>query len=92
VLQAAVTGLEPSRPYVLALAQRPDGSGTLEPLVAFKTNPAGAQIVNAVGPIRQVVRAEHASIRRYLVLVPGSPERPGVPSNPNSVTHLRLER
>ena len=49
VLQAAVTGLQPKQPYVLALAQQPDGKGTLEPLAMFMTNPAGSAIVNASG-------------------------------------------
>src|SRR6185312_5849414 len=31
VLQASVTGLEPKRPYVMALSSRPDGGGVLEP-------------------------------------------------------------
>jgi len=47
VLQASVTGLVPKQAYVLALAARPDGSGPLEPLSAFMTNPAGSAIVNA---------------------------------------------
>lgn len=72
VLQASATGLEPKRPYVLALAGRPDGSGTLEPLQAFVTNPAGSAIVNAVGPIRQVVRGGAGAGRRYLTIVAGS--------------------
>ena len=55
VLQAAVAGLEPSKPYVLALTSKPDGTGDVEPVARFMTNPAGAQIVNAVGPIRQIV-------------------------------------
>ncbi len=42
VLQAAVTGLEPKKPYVLALSPKADGSGPLEPLASFMTNPAGA--------------------------------------------------
>ena len=71
VLEAAVTGLEPKQPYVLALASRADGSGALEPLASFMTNPAGSQIVNAVGPIRQVVRGGADMPRRYLVIVPG---------------------
>jgi len=58
VLQASVTGLEPKRPYVLALSRTPDGGGALQPLAVFTTNPAGAAIVNALGPIRQVVRGE----------------------------------
>ena len=58
VLQAAVTGLEPGKPYLLALSSEPSGDGLLEPLQGFMTNPAGAAIVNAVGPIRQLVRGE----------------------------------
>src|SRR2546426_10294843 len=48
VLQAAVTGLEPGKPYVLALARRRDGGGggggggPVEPLAGFTVNPAGA--------------------------------------------------
>ena len=77
VLQAAVTGLEPKKPYVLALATQPDGSGKLEPIASFMTNPAGAAIVNTVGPIRQVVEISTPETRRYLVIAPGSPEQPG---------------
>jgi YVTN family beta-propeller protein len=71
VLEASVTGLEPKRAYVLALAAGKDGSGALEPLTNFMTNPAGAAIVNALGPIRQVVQGEVELPRRYLVIVPG---------------------
>jgi YVTN family beta-propeller protein len=78
VLQASVTGLEPKRPYVLALSDKADGSGPLEGLSAFMTNPAGSAIVNAVGPIRQIVEAKHRDERRYLVVastVDGKPDR-----------------
>jgi YVTN family beta-propeller protein len=77
VLQAAVTGLEPGKPYVLALSNDPSGSGVLEALQSFITNPAGAAIVNAVGPIRQLVRGEDRVPRRYLAIVPGTPENHG---------------
>jgi YVTN family beta-propeller protein len=77
VLQAAVSGLEPKRDYILALATRPDGNGTLESLASFKTNPAGAAIVNAVGPIRQIVHDSNESQRRYLVIAEGTPAQPG---------------
>jgi YVTN family beta-propeller protein len=78
VLEAAVTGLEPAHPYVLALASRADGSGALEPLAAFTTNPAGAAVVNAIGPIRQVVQATpQRPSRRYLVIAEGAPTNPG---------------
>ena len=79
VLQAAVTGLEPKQSYVLALATQPDGGGKLEPVASFMTNPAGAAIVNSVGPIRQVVEVSTPESRRYLVIAPGSADHPGQP-------------
>jgi YVTN family beta-propeller protein len=71
VLEAAVSGLEPGKPYLLALATEPSGTGVLEPLQGFMTNPAGAAVVNTIGPIRQVVRGEEKIPRRYLVILPG---------------------
>jgi YVTN family beta-propeller protein len=79
VLEAAVSGLEPGKPYLLALATEPSGGGALEPLQGFMTNPAGAAIVNTVGPIRQVVRGEDRIPRRYLVILPGTPDNHGAP-------------
>ena len=79
VLQASVTGLQPGRPYVLALSPRPDGGGVLEPLAAFTTNPAGSAIVDAVGPIRQIVRGEQGTQRRYLVIAPGTASQYSAP-------------
>lgn len=78
ILQASVTGLAPKKPYVLALANRPDGAGALEPLAAFTTNPAGAAIVNATGPIRQIVQDSPKDERRYLVIVEGTATQLGV--------------
>ena len=77
VLEAAVTGLEPGKPYLLALASEPSGAGVLEPLQGFMTNPAGAAIVNAIGPIRQLVRGEDKISPRYLVILPGTPDNHG---------------
>src|SRR6202045_1910736 len=71
VLEAAVTGLEPGKPYLLALSSEPSGTGVLEPLQGFMTNPAGAAIVNAIGPVRQLVRGGDKIPRRYLVILPG---------------------
>jgi YVTN family beta-propeller protein len=79
VLQAAVTGLEAKKPYVLALSSDPKGAAGLEPLAGFMTNPAGAAIVNAVGPIRQIVQATGPTPRRYLVIASGTPASPGAP-------------
>jgi YVTN family beta-propeller protein len=79
VLEAAVTGLEPGKPYVLALASEPSGAGVLQPLQGFMTNPAGAAVVNTIGPIRQLVRGEDKNPRRYLVIVPGTADNHGSP-------------
>ncbi|WP_158816778.1 YncE family protein [Methylocapsa sp. S129] len=79
VLEAAVTGLEPKHPYVLALSSRADGGGALEALASFMTNPAGSAIVNAIGPIRQIVQGGADAPRRYLVIAPGGAAGPGKP-------------
>lgn len=79
VLQASVTGLTPKMPYVLALSAKADGTGPVEALAAFKANPAGSAIVNAVGPIRQVVQSRKKSQKRYLVIVSGTSDQPGAP-------------
>src|SRR5580692_9225430 len=77
VLQASVTGLEPKQKYVLALADKADGSGILQPLAAFRTDPAGSASVNATGPIRQIVQNPTGSARRYLVVARGDAANPG---------------
>lgn len=77
VLQASVTGLAPKKPHVLALASQPDGTGAIEPLSAFMTNPAGSAIVNAAGPIRQIVQNEAKAQRRYLIITEGTVAQPG---------------
>jgi YVTN family beta-propeller protein len=78
VLQAAVVGLEPKQPYVLALADKPDGSGTLQPIAKFMSNPAGSAVVGAIGPLRKTVQGGAAdAMRRYLVIAAGSPDQPG---------------
>lgn len=77
LLEAAVTGLEPKKPYLLALAGNPGGSGALDPVARFMTNPAGAAIVVAVGPLREAVGDSAGSSRRYLVIAPVSDGRVG---------------
>ena len=80
VLQASVTGLQPKAPYVLALADKPDGSGNLQALANFMTNPAGSAIVNAIGPIRQLVQGDATDDkRRYLVIARVVDGKPGAP-------------
>jgi YVTN family beta-propeller protein len=77
MVQAAVTGLEPGKPYTLALAATASGGGPLQPLAGFMSNPAGAAIVNSVGPIRQIVEAKQEETRRYLVIAAGAPAEIG---------------
>jgi YVTN family beta-propeller protein len=81
VLQAAVVGLEPMKPHVLALTSNADGTGQIEPIAQFMTNPAGAQIVNAVGPIRQIVdpTTPARDQRRYLAVMTVENGKPGRP-------------
>ncbi|WP_421846369.1 YncE family protein [Novosphingobium sp.] len=77
IVQAAVTGLEPGQAYLLGLAEQPDGGGAIEALAAFTTNPAGAAIVNATGPIRQIVRELDPGGSKYLVIAEGKPAQTG---------------
>jgi len=77
ILQAAVAGLPPKQPFTLGLATKPDGTGAIQPLAKFMTNPAGAAIVNAVGPIRQIVADAAPPERRYLVIRAGDPDSQG---------------
>jgi YVTN family beta-propeller protein len=72
VLQASVTGLLPKRPYVLALSSKPDGEGRLQSIAAFTTNPAGAAIVDTVGPIRVLFEGTDSSIAKHLVIAEGT--------------------
>ena len=80
LLQAAVTGLQPMTNYELALAQnRSTPYGNLEPIVTFTTNAAGAQIVDTLGPLRQVLTGpaqqsgqDQEPDRQYLVIIPAA--------------------
>jgi YVTN family beta-propeller protein len=79
LLEAAVTGLTPKQPYVLALSSNPDGSGPLEPLANFMANPAGAAVVVTLGPLRTMVEASDTATRRYLVIADVRDGKPGAP-------------
>jgi len=78
ILQASATGLMPKHPYQLVLAANADGTGDVQPLANFMTNPAGSAIVNASGPIRQVVQADAPSGRRWLAIREGTAAAPGM--------------
>ena len=78
LLEAAVTGLEPKTGYVLLLSERPDGSGKRQPLAGFMTNPAGAAIVTALGPLRSIVKNEKSDSKRYLLITKAGVDQPVV--------------
>ena len=77
ILQASATGLMPKHPYQLVLAANADGTGDVQPLANFMTNPAGSAIVNATGPIRQVVQSDAPSGKRWLAIREGTSDIPG---------------
>src|SRR5262249_53555539 len=56
LLEAAVSGLTPNRSHTLWLvtSRRPP-FGEKQALVTFKTNVAGAQVVQTIGPLRQTL-------------------------------------
>ena len=64
-------------PFLLGLSNRADGGGPIQPLAKFMTNPAGSAIVNAVGPLRDVVTRAEGNARRYLVIATGDPATVG---------------
>jgi len=72
LLQAAMTGLEPLKKYTLWLASsRTAPFDDKQALATFQANAAGAQIAQAVGPLRAVLRGNNsgAAPRRYLVVM-----------------------
>jgi hypothetical protein len=75
----------------VALTTNPDGTGTIGPIAQFMTNPAGAQIVNAVGPIRQIVdpATPARNERRYLAVMTVENAKPGLPVQLQQSTFAR---
>jgi hypothetical protein len=82
LLEAAVTGLQPYTSYTLGYVPNPgDPDNNFQPLSTFMTNAAGAQIVESIGPLRQVEAETPQSDdrrdddRRSLVIVPTNDNR-----------------
>jgi YVTN family beta-propeller protein len=71
LLQAAFSGLKPGQKYVLWLVEsRTAPFGRKEALVNFQANLSGAQVAQAIGPLRRVIASntpEHAQAR-FLIL------------------------
>jgi DNA-binding beta-propeller fold protein YncE len=78
LLEAAVTGLQPNTSYTLGYVPdlyNPDDN--FQALSTFTTNAAGAQIVESIGPLRQVVAGTpRPEDRRFLVIVPAGETQP----------------
>jgi YVTN family beta-propeller protein len=77
ILQVAAAGLLPKHPYQLVLVANADGSGAMEPLASFMTNPAGSAVVNATGPIRQIIQGDAPAPRQYLAIREGAANASG---------------
>ena len=82
LLEAAVTGLEPNASYTLGLVSNPQApEENFQSLATFQTNAAGAQIVESLGPLRQVVadspqREARHDEKRFLEIVPAGGTEP----------------
>ena len=82
LLEIAAAGLQPGQEYQLSLADsltKPDASRIA--LTKFTTNPSGAAIAQAIGPLRTVVGAADGaagkqSEQRYLVVTAIGSEQP----------------
>jgi YVTN family beta-propeller protein len=70
LVQIAAKGLSPQEQYQIYLAESNQSPfGKLEPLAVLKTNPDGAGIVQAIGPLKVLVANEASSpSRRFLIV------------------------
>ena len=89
LLQAAVSGLKPTTSYTLWLVRsRIAPFGNKEPLVTFKTNLAGAQVAQTIGPLRQVLTHADTSVdapnERFLLLTQAASDTPELIQNERS--------
>jgi YVTN family beta-propeller protein len=72
LVQIAAKGLAPQTPYQVYLAEsNHEPFGQLEPLAVLKTNPDGAGIVQAIGPLKVLARSDassSATSQRFLIV------------------------
>jgi YVTN family beta-propeller protein len=89
LLEIAVSGLQPQQTYQLWLVASPAPPyGEKQPLAQFTTNVSGAQIAQAIGPLRQVVTGERtaaADEQRFLVVTRANSDEPALTQEPGSV-------
>jgi YVTN family beta-propeller protein len=70
LVQIAAKGLSPQAQYQVYLAESNKSPfGKLEPLAVLKTNPDGAGIVQAIGPLKMLARSDpSAPSQRFLIV------------------------
>jgi YVTN family beta-propeller protein len=80
LLQMAVSGLKPGQSYALWLVNaRAAPFGEKQALIKFKTNAAGAQVVQAIGPLRRVLTASQGvgqPDQRFLLVTEADSDAP----------------
>jgi YVTN family beta-propeller protein len=79
LLQAAVSGLKPGQKYTLWLVEsRTAPFGRKVALVTFQANLAGAQVVQAIGPLRRVLTSavEMPVQHEFLLVTPTNSDAP----------------
>jgi len=81
LLQVAVSGLKPASDYTLWLTPaRTPSFAEKEALVTFKTNIAGAQVAQTIGPLRKVLTErptrDDAGNERFLLVTAAGAETP----------------
>jgi hypothetical protein len=70
LIQIAATGLSPRMQYQVYLAESNKSPfGELEQLAILTTNPDGAGIVQAIGPLKALVPAEANSAARHRFII-----------------------
>jgi YVTN family beta-propeller protein len=85
LLQVAVSGLKPGQKYTLWLVEtRTAPFGRKEGLVTFQTNLAGAQVAQAVGPLRQALISanETSDQQRFLMVTQAESDTPVLVQQP----------
>ncbi len=69
LIEIAGAGLAPKAQYQIYLSEsRQEPFGKLEPLAILKTNPDGAGIVQAIGPLKRLVPLSTAGSQRFVVV------------------------
>jgi hypothetical protein len=72
LVQIAAEGLMPTSQYQVYLAGSGDAPGKLEPLAVLATNPDGAGIVQAIGPLKTLAAeagtSASGSSRQFLIV------------------------